>query len=111
MTKLFKEIDADSSGFITFGKFLLPRVNGFKSFVALHSCLWVCDSGEFQAFATTHPEYAKLFTTYLELQRYQALKEARPEELESVDETSSEENNEDSTSDKKDDWEWASQYI
>ncbi|XP_037553122.1 lysophosphatidylcholine acyltransferase 2-like, partial [Nematolebias whitei] len=77
MTKLFKEIDADSSGFITFG--------------------------EFQAFATTHPEYAKLFTTYLELQRYHALKEARPEELESVDETSSEENNEDSTSDKKDD--------
>lgn len=70
--------------------------------VSLHSCLWVCDSGEFQAFATAHPEYAKLFTTYLELQRYHALKEARPEELASVDETSSEEN-EDSTSDKKDD--------
>ncbi|CAL8360142.1 unnamed protein product [Gadus morhua 'NCC'] len=48
MTKLFKEIDADASGFITFA--------------------------EFEAFALTHPEYAKLFTTYLELQRYQALK-------------------------------------
>uniref|UniRef100_A0A3P8SMW1 Lysophosphatidylcholine acyltransferase 2 n=1 Tax=Amphiprion percula TaxID=161767 RepID=A0A3P8SMW1_AMPPE len=60
-------------------------------------------SGEFQAFATTHPEYAKLFTTYLELQRYQAIQEARPGELELAGQTSSEEKQEDSTSDKKDD--------
>uniref|UniRef100_A0AAQ5YK14 EF-hand domain-containing protein n=1 Tax=Amphiprion ocellaris TaxID=80972 RepID=A0AAQ5YK14_AMPOC len=77
MAKLFKEIDADGSGFITFS--------------------------EFQAFATTHPEYAKLFTTYLELQRYQAIQEARPGELELAGQTSSEEKQEDSTSDKKDD--------
>ncbi|CAM9209298.1 unnamed protein product [Lampetra planeri] len=74
MTKLFKEIDADCSGFITFS--------------------------EFQSFATAHPEYAKLFTTYLELQRYQAIKEASPGDLELASPTSSEE---DSTSDKKDD--------
>ncbi|XP_061670624.1 lysophosphatidylcholine acyltransferase 2 [Syngnathoides biaculeatus] len=74
MVKLFKEIDADSSGFITFG--------------------------EFQAFAMTHPEYAKLFTTYLELQRYQAIQEASPGDLEL---SGSGENQEDSTSDKKDD--------
>uniref|UniRef100_A0A3B5ABW8 Lysophosphatidylcholine acyltransferase 2 n=1 Tax=Stegastes partitus TaxID=144197 RepID=A0A3B5ABW8_9TELE len=60
-------------------------------------------SGEFQAFATTHPEYAKLFTTYLELQRYQAIQEASPGELELTGQISSEEKQEDSTSDKKDD--------
>lgn len=31
MTKLFEEIDADSSGFITFGKFMLLRVKGLIS--------------------------------------------------------------------------------
>uniref|UniRef100_A0A3Q3F5N7 Lysophosphatidylcholine acyltransferase 2 n=1 Tax=Labrus bergylta TaxID=56723 RepID=A0A3Q3F5N7_9LABR len=77
MVKLFKEIDADGSGFITFN--------------------------EFQAFAMTHPEYAKLFTTYLELQRYQAIQEACPGDLQLSGQTSSEENQEDSTSDKKDD--------
>uniref|UniRef100_A0A8D3C3Z5 Lysophosphatidylcholine acyltransferase 2 n=1 Tax=Scophthalmus maximus TaxID=52904 RepID=A0A8D3C3Z5_SCOMX len=77
MTKLFKEIDADCSGFITFS--------------------------EFQAFATSHPEYAKLFTTYLELQRYQAIQEALPGDLELAGQTSSGEKQEDSTSDKKDD--------
>ncbi|XP_028295891.1 lysophosphatidylcholine acyltransferase 2-like [Gouania willdenowi] len=77
MAKLFKEIDADASGFITFS--------------------------EFQAFATTHPEYAKLFTTYLELQRYQAIQETMPGDLELTGRSSSEENQEDSTSDKKDD--------
>uniref|UniRef100_A0A8C4DIC5 Lysophosphatidylcholine acyltransferase 2 n=1 Tax=Dicentrarchus labrax TaxID=13489 RepID=A0A8C4DIC5_DICLA len=77
MTKLFKEIDADGSGFITFS--------------------------EFQAFATTHPEYAKLFTTYLELQRYQAIQEARPGDLELSSQTDSGEKQEDSVSDKKDD--------
>uniref|UniRef100_A0A8C4DHP8 Lysophosphatidylcholine acyltransferase 2 n=1 Tax=Dicentrarchus labrax TaxID=13489 RepID=A0A8C4DHP8_DICLA len=60
-------------------------------------------SGEFQAFATTHPEYAKLFTTYLELQRYQAIQEARPGDLELSSQTDSGEKQEDSVSDKKDD--------
>uniref|UniRef100_A0A671W6K7 Lysophosphatidylcholine acyltransferase 2 n=1 Tax=Sparus aurata TaxID=8175 RepID=A0A671W6K7_SPAAU len=77
MAKLFKEIDADGSGFITF-----------------------C---EFQAFATTHPEYAKLFTTYLELQRYQAIQETTPGDLELTGGSRSGDKQEDSTSDKKDD--------
>lgn len=111
MTKLFKEIDADSSGFITFGKFKLPRIKGSTSqyiLILIIIIFFFCESsGEFQAFASTHPEYAKLFTTYLELQRYQALKEAKPDELEVVGESNSVENSEDSTSDKKDDWDWA----
>lgn len=52
----------------------------------------------------THPEYAKLFTTYLELQRYQAIQEARPGDLELTSPTNLEERQEDSVSDKKDDW-------
>lgn len=62
--------------------------------------------GEFQAFAMTHPEYAKLFTTYLELQRYQAMQEARPGDLELSSQASSGEKQQDSVSDKKDDWHW-----
>lgn len=54
----------------------------------------------------THPEYAKLFTTYLELQRYQAIQEARPGDLELTSPTNSGEKQEDSVSDKKDDWPW-----
>ncbi|XP_071750393.1 lysophosphatidylcholine acyltransferase 2 [Centroberyx gerrardi] len=77
MAKLFKEIDADGSGFISFA--------------------------EFQAFASTHPEYAKLFTTYLELQRYQALQEASPDDEEEANHTGPGDKQEDSTSDKKDD--------
>ncbi|KAF7670039.1 hypothetical protein LDENG_00079480 [Lucifuga dentata] len=77
MVKLFKEIDADGSGFITFN--------------------------EFQAFASTHPEYAKLFTTYLELQRYQALQETMPPDEESNTQSGEVEKEEDSMSDKKDD--------
>ncbi|XP_029000230.1 lysophosphatidylcholine acyltransferase 2 [Betta splendens] len=77
MAKLFTEIDVDRSGFITFS--------------------------EFQAFATSHPEYAKLFTTYLELQRYQAIQEATPGDLELAAGTSSGVQQEDSGSDKKDD--------
>ncbi|MEQ2313895.1 Lysophosphatidylcholine acyltransferase 2 [Ameca splendens] len=77
MAKLFKEIDADSSGFVTFN--------------------------EFQAYASNHPEYAKLFTTYLELQRYQAIQEAMPGDLELAGQCSSMQTTEDSSSDKKDD--------
>lgn len=51
----------------------------------------------------THPEYAKLFTTYLELQRYQAMQEARPGDLELASQASCGEKQEDSVSDKKDD--------
>ncbi|XP_071237114.1 lysophosphatidylcholine acyltransferase 2-like [Salvelinus alpinus] len=76
VSKLFKEIDTDSSEFITFS--------------------------EFQAFALNHPEYAKLFTTYLELQRYQALQGVESE-LSSTNHVSSEDNQEESISDKKDD--------
>lgn len=67
--------------------------------------LCACDSSdEFQAFATTHPEYAKLFTTYLELQRYQAIQEACPGDLELAGQACSQGNQEESASDKKDDW-------
>ncbi|XP_067407533.1 lysophosphatidylcholine acyltransferase 2 isoform X2 [Emydura macquarii macquarii] len=45
VSKLFKEIDTDKSGKVTYN--------------------------EFKDFALKHPEYAKLFTTYLELQRCQ----------------------------------------
>lgn len=59
-------------------------------------------SGEFQSFAMSHPEYAKLFTTYLELQRYQAIQEADPGALQLSGQSLSDQ--EDSVSDKKDDW-------
>ncbi|KAL1007446.1 hypothetical protein UPYG_G00086860 [Umbra pygmaea] len=74
VSKLFKEIDTDGSGYITFS--------------------------EFQEFALNHPEYAKLFTTYLELQRYQAL-QGVDSERSSTNPISSEDNQEDSSSDKK----------
>ncbi|XP_065589383.1 lysophosphatidylcholine acyltransferase 2 isoform X2 [Cyrtonyx montezumae] len=45
VSNLFKEIDADETGKLSYG--------------------------EFKNFALEHPEYAKLFTTYLELQRHQ----------------------------------------
>ncbi|PWA29134.1 hypothetical protein CCH79_00006232 [Gambusia affinis] len=77
MTKLFNEINADGSGFITFN--------------------------EFQMFASSHPEYAKLFTTYLELQRYQASQEAMPGDLQLAGQIRKGEATEDSISDKKDD--------
>lgn len=49
----------------------------------------------------SHPEYAKLFTTYLELQRYQAIQEADPGDLQLSGQSASDQ--EDSVSDKKDD--------
>lgn len=58
---------------------------------------------EFRTFALTHPEYAKLFTTYLELQRYQALQETEPEPSQPANSTCPEDVQEDSTSDKKED--------
>lgn len=60
-------------------------------------------SDEFQAFALNHPEYAKLFTTYLELQRYQSIQEAAPGDIELSGQAGSGQSQEDSTSDKKDD--------
>uniref|UniRef100_A0AAY4F0A6 EF-hand domain-containing protein n=1 Tax=Denticeps clupeoides TaxID=299321 RepID=A0AAY4F0A6_9TELE len=80
VSSLFREIDTDGSGHITYS--------------------------EFESFALSHPEYAKLFTTYLELQRYYALQEA---ELDSIcsscssEDLRSEDNQEGSTSDKKED--------
>ncbi|KAF7688063.1 lysophosphatidylcholine acyltransferase 2 [Silurus meridionalis] len=52
VTTLFNEIDIDGSDHITYDEFL--------------------------SFAYTHPEYAKLFTTYIELQRYQCLQGEGP---------------------------------
>ncbi|KFP14939.1 Lysophosphatidylcholine acyltransferase 2, partial [Egretta garzetta] len=46
VSMLFKEIDADETGKLSYD--------------------------EFKNFALKHPEYAKLFTTYLDLQRYQS---------------------------------------
>ncbi|KAJ8333754.1 hypothetical protein SKAU_G00410730 [Synaphobranchus kaupii] len=77
VSKLFSEIDVDKSGCISYE--------------------------EFQAYAKAHPEYGKLFTTYLELQRYQALQEAEPANTSSTNRVSPDNPHEDSTSDKKDD--------
>ncbi|XP_067104943.1 lysophosphatidylcholine acyltransferase 2 [Osmerus mordax] len=79
VSKLFKEIDADCSGYITYA--------------------------EFQTFALNHPEYAKLFTNYLELQRHQAFQAVDTDNLDqpSANHLILGDNQEDSTSDKKDD--------
>jgi len=63
-------------------------------------------SDEFRSFALTHPEYAKLFTTYIELQRYQGLQGEDPDcdaTLPYFCTASHDDQQEDSTSDKKDD--------
>ncbi|XP_030622364.1 lysophosphatidylcholine acyltransferase 2 [Chanos chanos] len=77
VSKLFKEIDADNSGHITYS--------------------------EFKSFALTHPEYAKLFTTYLELQRHQALQGEESSSVSSSCFVYAENDEDDSMSDKKDD--------
>ncbi|ROI15903.1 Lysophosphatidylcholine acyltransferase 2 [Anabarilius grahami] len=80
VNSLFTEIDADGSGHITYD--------------------------EFCSFALTHPEYAKLFTTYIELQRYQGLQGGEPDCDASFSyfcSASHDDDQEDSTSDKKDD--------
>nr|XP_006000313.1 PREDICTED: lysophosphatidylcholine acyltransferase 2 [Latimeria chalumnae] len=83
VSNLFKEINTDKSGKISYT--------------------------QFKHFALQHPEYAKLFTTYLELQRYNALQDdgevgpltsvnkVHPFSLEDLSEDSS------SSSDKKED--------
>lgn len=72
-------------------------------------------SDEFRSFALTHPEYAKLFTTYIELQRYQGLQGGEPDCDASFSyfcSASHDDNQEDSTSDKKDDWHsWRSMQL
>ncbi|KAG9352565.1 hypothetical protein JZ751_020979 [Albula glossodonta] len=77
VSNLFSEIDTDSSGCISYA--------------------------EFQAFANARPEYGKLFTTYLELQRFQALQEAEPNDTAFNNRISPDTTQEDSASDKKDD--------
>ncbi|XP_023646154.1 lysophosphatidylcholine acyltransferase 2 [Paramormyrops kingsleyae] len=77
VSRLFSEIDVDSSGHITYE--------------------------EFRTFALTHPEYAKLFTTYLELQRYHALQGMEPETSRPANSVCPEDTQEDSSSDKKED--------
>ncbi|MFT7807010.1 lysophosphatidylcholine acyltransferase 2 [Arapaima gigas] len=77
VSHLFTEIDTDNSGHITYN--------------------------EFQAFAVSHPQYAKLFTTYLELQRYQALQMAVPEAGPPTSRISPDSTLEENSSDKKED--------
>ncbi|XP_066569502.1 lysophosphatidylcholine acyltransferase 2 isoform X2 [Amia ocellicauda] len=77
VSRLFQEIDSDGSGHITYP--------------------------EFRSFALTHPEYAKLFTTYLDMQRYQALQGGGPGPEPPTNRVSPESGQDDSASDKKDD--------
>ncbi|XP_062845697.1 lysophosphatidylcholine acyltransferase 2 [Trichomycterus rosablanca] len=78
VSKLFDEIDADGSGHITYD--------------------------EFHSFALSHPEYAKLFTTYIDLQRYQALREDRPDsDPISIQRSTVSLSDQEESSDKKDD--------
>lgn len=77
VSSLFNEIDADGSGHITYD--------------------------EFCTFALTHPEYAKLFTTYIELQRYQALQSEHSEYNGFFHCSHHDDLQENSTSEKKDD--------
>lgn len=77
VSKLFNDIDADGSGHITYD--------------------------EFRSFALTHPEYAKLFTTYLELQRYQGLQGEESDSFSKCFTYSPDDHEEESNSDKKDD--------
>ncbi|XP_067905578.1 lysophosphatidylcholine acyltransferase 2 isoform X2 [Heterodontus francisci] len=78
----FKLFDMDEDGYITEEEFTAL----WRSALGVHeldvsrlfSDIDVNASGKisyelFREFALTHPEYAKLFTTYLELQRYKAL--------------------------------------
>ncbi|XP_053473183.1 lysophosphatidylcholine acyltransferase 2 [Ictalurus furcatus] len=77
VSKLFDEIDIDGSECITYDEFL--------------------------SFAYTHPEYAKLFTTYIELQRYHCFGEGPISQLTSSSTILPGEQQEECSSDKKDD--------
>ncbi|XP_043937941.1 lysophosphatidylcholine acyltransferase 2 isoform X2 [Protopterus annectens] len=109
----FKLFDSDEDGYITreeFGGLL-------RSSLGVHdldiSTLFLdidkdqsgrINYDEFREFALIHPEYAKLFTTYLEQQRYWALQEAEnPSTVNAVKVSPMKAKDEDSISDKKDD--------
>ncbi|RXM36034.1 Lysophosphatidylcholine acyltransferase 2 [Acipenser ruthenus] len=77
VTKLFQDIDADGSGKITYT--------------------------EFEDFALKHPEYSKLFTTYLELQRHHALHSGDTDPAAAPPTNTVSPEAEDSASDKKED--------
>uniref|UniRef100_A0A3P9NHN4 Lysophosphatidylcholine acyltransferase 2 n=1 Tax=Poecilia reticulata TaxID=8081 RepID=A0A3P9NHN4_POERE len=102
----FQLFDVDDDGKISLSEFnsLLRSALGVPDMdvTKLFNEINADGSDEFQMFASSHPEYAKLFTTYLELQRYQAIQEL-PGDLELAGQIRSEEATEDSISDKKDD--------
>ncbi|MGH0133597.1 UNVERIFIED_CONTAM: hypothetical protein FKN15_053080 [Acipenser sinensis] len=77
VTKLFQDIDADGSGKITYT--------------------------EFEDFALKHPEYSKLFTTYLELQRHHTLHSGDTDPAAASPTNTVSPEAEDSASDKKED--------
>lgn len=78
-------------------------------FASIYWILFVCFFPplleEFKSFALKHPEYAKIFTTYLDLQTchvFSLPNEAQPAPLVASNKVSPE-NRDESTSDKKDD--------
>ncbi|MGH0125234.1 UNVERIFIED_CONTAM: hypothetical protein FKN15_051668 [Acipenser sinensis] len=77
VTKLFQDIDADGTGKITYT--------------------------EFEDFALKHPEYSKLFTTYLELQRHHTLHSGDTDPAAASPTNTVSPEAEDSASDKKED--------
>lgn len=78
-------------------------------FASIYWILFVCFFPlleEFKSFALKHPEYAKIFTTYLDLQTCHVFSlpdEVQPTPLVASNKVSPE-NHDESTSDKKDDW-------
>ncbi|KAF5897084.1 lysophosphatidylcholine acyltransferase 2 [Clarias magur] len=70
VNQLFDEIDIDGSGHITYGKYTVyTEQKAVIDLCFFPDVFHLLD--EFLSFAYTHPEYAKLFTTYIEFQRYQ----------------------------------------
>uniref|UniRef100_A0A2R9AER7 Lysophosphatidylcholine acyltransferase 2 n=1 Tax=Pan paniscus TaxID=9597 RepID=A0A2R9AER7_PANPA len=108
----FKLFDVDEDGYITEEEFstILQASLGvpdldvsglFKEIAQGDSISYE----EFKSFALKHPEYAKIFTTYLDLQTCHVF--SLPEEVQTTPSTASNkvspEKHEESTSDKKDD--------
>ncbi|KAM6222146.1 lysophosphatidylcholine acyltransferase 2 isoform 3-T3 [Rhynchocyon petersi] len=108
----FKLFDVDEDGYITEEEFStilqaslgVPDLNVsglFKEIAQGDSISYE----EFKSFALKHPEYAKIFTTYLDLQTCHVF--SLPEEVRAAPSVASNkvspENHEESTSDKKDD--------